>query len=165
MTTSRAVFLSMAILLLGGAPASSQTPPPGGGAPPAGPPDAAELAKQLSNPVADLISVPFQMNWELDVGPEEDTRFVHNFQPVMPFAWNDDWNLIFRIIVPYVGQPALVPGGEPSSGVSDIVASFFFSRRSPRASSGALGRSFCCRPLRRSSWARRNLASVRPSWR
>ena len=129
---SRVVFLSTAILLLGTAAVSAQTPPSSGGAPPAGAPSAADLAKQLANPIASLISVPFQSNWEFDVGPEEDTRFVLNFQPVMPFTWNEDWNLIARVIVPIVGQPALVPGGEPTSGVSDILASFFFSPSKPK---------------------------------
>ena len=93
--------------------------------------EAQELAKQLSNPVASLIGVPFQSNWEFGVGPEEDTRFLVNFQPVVPFSLNEKWNLIGRVIVPFLSQPALVPGGEPKFGVSDIVASAFFSPAKP----------------------------------
>jgi hypothetical protein len=87
----------------------------------------AELAKQLSNPISSLVSVPFQFNWEQNVGPSDGTRFVLNVQPVMPFSANQDWNLIVRLIAPFVSQPALVEGESPAGGISDITASFFIS--------------------------------------
>jgi hypothetical protein len=96
----------------------------------AAPPAAAEsadLAKKLANPISDLVSVPIQFNWEQNVGPNEQTRFILNVQPVMPFALNKDWNLIARVILPLVSQPALFEGGSPAFGVSDIFTSFFFS--------------------------------------
>jgi hypothetical protein len=49
----------------------------------------------------------------------------------MPFALNKDWNLIARMILPFVSQPALVEGGNPTFGVSDVLASFFFSPSRP----------------------------------
>jgi hypothetical protein len=94
---------------------------------PAAQSEAGELAKKLSNPISDLVSVPFQFNWEQNVGPNEQTRFVLNVQPVMPFALNSDWNLIARVIVPLVSQPPLFEGGSAAFGVSDILTSFFFS--------------------------------------
>ena len=107
------------------APAEGQTPPPA--STPGGGQDAAALAKQLSNPVSALVSVPFQFNWAQSVGPEEATRFILNVQPVMPFTVNEDWNMIARVIVPFVGQPPLVPGGAAATGLGDVLASFFFS--------------------------------------
>jgi hypothetical protein len=94
----------------------------------------ADLAKQLSNPVASLVSVPFQSNWNFGVGPgpDNDTQFLENFQPVMPFAMNKDWNLIARVIVPYLSQPPLTTGGPATSGFSDILASGFFSPAQPK---------------------------------
>ena len=89
--------------------------------------ESADLAKKLSNPISDLVSVPFQFNWEQNVGPDEQTRFILNVQPVVPFALNSDWNLITRIIVPLVSQPPLFAGGESAFGVSDILTSFFLS--------------------------------------
>jgi hypothetical protein len=94
---------------------------------PAAAQDAKALAAQISNPIASLVSLPFQMNWDFGVGPERDTRFLVNVQPVMPFVLNERWNLIARVIVPIVSQPALIPGGQPTSGLGDILFSTFFS--------------------------------------
>lgn len=64
----------------------------------------AELAKATQNPIADLISLPFQWNVNFDTGPGNHTSSVLNIQPVIPFNLNDDWNLITRTIVPIVNQ-------------------------------------------------------------
>src|SRR3954468_131888 len=88
---------------------------------------AEDLAKKLSNPISDLVSVPFQFNWEQNVGPDRQTRFILNVQPVMPFALTPKLNLIARVIVPFVSQPPLSVGGAAASGVSDILTSFFLS--------------------------------------
>jgi len=92
--------------------------------------DQADLAKKLSNPLADLVSVPFQFNWARPVGPNDDTRFILNIQPVMPFGISDNWNMIVRMIVPIIGQPPLVEGGAAASGFGDVLTSFFFSPKS-----------------------------------
>ena len=89
--------------------------------------ESADLAKKLSNPISDLVSVPFQFNWEQNVGPAEQTRFILNVQPVMPFTLNKDWNMIMRVIMPLVSQPALFEGGSATFGMSDITTSFFLS--------------------------------------
>src|SRR5262249_12013629 len=68
--------------------------------PPPSQAESQELAKQLSNPISSLVSLPFQFNWEQNVGPHDQTRFVLNVQPVMPFALNPKVNLIARVIVP-----------------------------------------------------------------
>jgi hypothetical protein len=92
-----------------------------------------ELAKKLSNPISDLVSVPFQFNWYQDVGPLDLSTFILNVQPVIPLELNKDWNLILRIIVPFIGQPPLFIGDLSAFGVGDVTSSFFFS---PRNSSG-----------------------------
>src|SRR5262245_23906661 len=116
-----ALFLILA--LPSGAFAQSASAPP----PAAAGGDDAELAKKLSNPISDLVSVPLQFNWEQNVGPGKQTRFVLNLQPVMPFAVTPKLNLIARVIVPFVSQPPLFEGGVAASGVSDVLTSFFFS--------------------------------------
>ena len=125
-------FVSMALLVLSMPAVSQAQQPPPSAAPPApaaaaAEPDGQTLAKKLSNPISDLVSVPFQFNWEQGVGPNDQTRFILNVQPVMPFSLNKDWNMIMRVITPFVSQPPLYTGGAPAFGVSDILASFFFS--------------------------------------
>ena len=45
---------------------------------------ATELAKELQNPVADLISLPFQNNTNFNYGPLKGTQDILNIQPVIP---------------------------------------------------------------------------------
>jgi hypothetical protein len=98
-----------------------------------------ELAKKLSNPISDLVSVPLQFNWYQHVGELELSTFVLNFQPVVPLALNDDWNLILRIIVPFIGQPPLFDGDDSTFGVGDMTTSFFFSPKSKNGLTWGLG--------------------------
>ncbi len=86
-----------------------------------------KLAMQLTNPIADLVSIPFQFNWNTGVGPEHETQMVLNIQPVVPIHLTKDWNLIGRYIVPLIAQPTLGPGLEPTFGMGDIVFSMFLS--------------------------------------
>jgi hypothetical protein len=98
-------------------------------------PSAAELARQLSNPVAALISVPLQFNYDSDIGAEDDgKRLTLNIQPVIPFELNEDWNLISRTILPLVDQQDIFPGAGDQSGTGDIVQSLFFSPKAPTES-------------------------------
>src|SRR5579871_6670054 len=61
---------------------------------------ASDLAKQIQNPIGDLISLPLQYNVNFGYGPHRGTQRVLNLQPVIPFHINDDWNLITRTILP-----------------------------------------------------------------
>ena len=116
------------------APASSGAP----SAPAAGD-DAAELAKKLSNPVAALISVPFQNNFDWGGGPDGDGfRYTLNFQPVIPITLNDDWNLISRTIIPFTDQEDMI-GTSSQTGLGDIVQSVFFSPKEPTSSGWIIG--------------------------
>jgi len=90
-----------------------------------------ELAKQLSNPIASLISVPFQLNYDEGFGPDGDGRkTVMNVQPVIPFSIGEDWNLISRTIVPLSYADDIVPGSS-ETGVGNILQSLFFSPKAP----------------------------------
>jgi hypothetical protein len=92
---------------------------------------AAELAKKLANPVASLISVPIQNNWDFGIGSANAMRYTVNIQPVIPFSLGDDWNLITRTIVPVIYAESPVKGGSDKAGLGDVVQSFFFSPKAP----------------------------------
>jgi hypothetical protein len=92
---------------------------------------AAELAKKLANPIASLISLPIQYNYDTNYGGDDDgTKNYVNVQPVIPFSISQDWNAISRTIVPMVWQSDM-PSGNDASGVGDIVQSLFFSPKAP----------------------------------
>jgi|TARA_B100001964_G_C14242614_1_gene605842 hypothetical protein len=88
---------------------------------------AADLAKAAQNPLASMISLPFQNNTNTNVGPLDGTQNILNIQPVWPVSWNEDWNFITRTIVPVVSQPALTADGSHTSGIGDITFTGFFS--------------------------------------
>ena len=93
---------------------------------------AAELAKKLANPVAALISVPLQYNYDEHGGANDGaSKSVLNIQPVVPLSISADWNLIIRTIVPIVDQRDFPLAEMNESGLGDVVQSFFFSPKAP----------------------------------
>ncbi len=96
--------------------------------------DETELAKKTQNPVADLISVPLQSNFNFGAGFNHNKMiYVLNVQPVIPIKITEDWNLITRVVMPIINQPNLSPsfgGLVPSTtgtGFGDFNPTFFFS--------------------------------------
>jgi hypothetical protein len=120
----------IAVLAITTTAQAQQAPIPAAAAGASGAPgdQAAELAKKLANPVASLVSVPLQYNYDEQIGPgEKGSKSVLNIQPVTPFSLSQDWNLIVRTIVPLIDQNNVPVHGQGESGVGDIVQSFFFS--------------------------------------
>ena len=123
----------LVVVLTGGTGQTAQTEP----AEPAEPADSQQrlevearqgnseaLAKEAQNPIANLISVPFQNNLTPGMGPNEDnTLNVLNIQPVVPFALSKDLTLVTRTILPVLSQPT--PAGT-QNGIGDLNPSFFF---------------------------------------
>jgi len=98
---------------------------------PAAAQSADELAKKLSNPVANLVSVPFQYNYNSGFGDGDGKQSYINIQPVIPFSIGEDWNLISRTILPVVNQSDFSDDYETKTGLGNITQSFFFSPKEP----------------------------------
>src|ERR1700759_4013044 len=79
-----------------------------------------DVAKQLANPVSSLISVPFQNNTDFGVGSTDTYRNTVNFQPVIPFSLNENYNLIVRTIVPVIAQGKAFTSSNSEFGLGDI---------------------------------------------
>jgi hypothetical protein len=104
-----------------------------------------DLREAAQNPIADLISVPFQNNTNFDFGHTDNAQNVLNIQPVYPLHLNSTWNLITRPILPVIDQPPFLSGpqlraaeeivgpeiGETEFGIGDLTPEFFFSPRKP----------------------------------
>jgi hypothetical protein len=120
MTLKYAMFGAASLLIASAGVAVAQDKPGGSG-----------LQAASQNPIAALISVPFQSNWFLNTGPNEKTKYVMNFQPVIPVSLSDDWNLILRPIVPIINKPKLFPGDSSEFGLGDITPQILFSPAKP----------------------------------
>lgn len=92
----------------------------------------AELAQELTNPLADLMTIPIQMNYDRDIGPRDNGKKLQtNIQPVIPFNFNEGMNLITRTIIPVIHQDDIFPGAGSQFGLGDISLSLFLSPKKP----------------------------------
>ena len=126
MGTKSILLLATVLLVVAWGPAMAQE-----GAKDEAADQAAELAKKLQNPVASLISVPLQNNWDFGIGSKNAMRYTLNVQPVIPFSIGKEWNLITRTILPFIYAESPVAGGDDKSGLGDIIQSFFLSPKAP----------------------------------
>lgn len=106
----------------------------------------ADLAKKLSNPVANLISMPVQANLDFGYGIDDDGfRTTVNVQPVIPITLNEDWNLITRTILPIIYQNDVPAPGDSEFGLGDTLLSLFASPSSTVPFIWGLGPAFLLR--------------------
>jgi hypothetical protein len=101
-----------------------------------------DLQKATQNPVASLISVPFQNNTDLNIGPFDRERNTLNIQPVVPLSLSENVNLIVRWITPVSFQPDITQAKLGTVGLGDMSPSFFFAPAKPGALIWAIGPAF-----------------------
>lgn len=94
-----------------------------------------DLARAAQNPVADMSSLPLQLNTTFNYGidglSKRDTQYVLNIQPVVPFKLNEDWIVITRTILPVLSQPLAYGDGSPIAGIANLQETLFFSPAKP----------------------------------
>jgi len=89
--------------------------------------NAAELAKKTANPIAAIISMPVQFNFNFGLGDYNRTQVITNLMPVIPFRLNDKINVVNRIILPIIYQPDISVENGGSFGIGDVNYSMFFT--------------------------------------
>lgn len=101
--------------------------------------DAESLAKAAQNPLASMISLPLQANWNSGVGEYDRQIFNLNIQPVIPIP-GEKWNIITRTIIPVNS----VPIGETDSifGIGDTSLSIFWSPAKASSLTWGIGPAF-----------------------
>ena len=90
------------------------------------------LNKQAQNPIADMVSLPFQSNTNFNSGPNNRTQEVLNIQPVVPLHLNEDWNVLSRTIIPLISQPSPFSNSN-TNGIGDVTEELFISPTHPGA--------------------------------
>ncbi len=112
----RALILAVVGLLLFAAPAGAEET------------GEKDPAMEAQNPLASIISMPFQNNTDFGIGEYDRTANVLNIQPIYPVGLGKEWILINRFIVPF---PTTVPNaGEESgstTGLGDISYTAWFA--------------------------------------
>jgi hypothetical protein len=86
-----------------------------------------DIAKQAQNPIARLISVPLENDFNPQTGANKEDSYVLQMKPVVPFNLSKNWNLITRTIIPVIQTPDPYLGVDGASGLGDINLSLFLS--------------------------------------
>ena len=119
------MHIAVAVLFGLAPPVAAQSPAP----PPATEvrTSADALARAAQNPIAAMISVPFQNSTNFNTGPSGHTQNVLNIQPVIPIGLTSEWNLITRTVIPVISQPAAQAGEDTTFGLGSVQVSTFLS--------------------------------------
>ena len=96
----------------------------------------ADLAQSLTNPLADLMTIPIQMNYDREIGvQDEGWKLQTNIQPVIPVDLTREWMLITRTTLPVIYQDDVFAGAGSQFGLGDTSLSLFLSPQRPASDS------------------------------
>jgi hypothetical protein len=93
----------------------------------------ADLAKALANPLASLVSVPTQLDYNSGYGSLNGSQTVFSVLPVIPFDISDNWNLITRSVIPFVSQENISGASGKQTGLGDSTITMWFSPKATTA--------------------------------
>lgn len=88
---------------------------------------AADAGQQAQNPIANLIAVPIEADFNFGLGPFNRDQTLLLIKPVIPFKLGGDWNLVTRTIIPtFIPQPITTTPSKDVYGLGDINPQFYF---------------------------------------
>lgn len=85
-----------------------------------------EIAKELSNPLAKIINLPLQQNWDYGAGADGNGQHYYlQIQPVLPVELNKDWMLLSRTILKLENEHNM--GYNSATGLGDLSQTFWLA--------------------------------------
>jgi hypothetical protein len=66
-----------------------------------------DIAEASQNPITMIYSLPIQNNTYLGLGDTNDVKNIANFQPVIPMDITQDWDIVWRLVMPVVTVPGI----------------------------------------------------------
>ncbi len=96
-----------------------------------------DLSQAVANPIAHLISVPFQNDLDFGIGRKNAVQNTLNVEPVVPIRLTNEWSVVTRTILPVIYHQSTFAGDRNEFGLGDTSFSAFFTRAGS-AAPGAL---------------------------
>jgi hypothetical protein len=89
-----------------------------------------EFVKKTENPLANMMSIPFQFNYEYGYGFDDNgAKWTLNIQPVIPIPLSDKFITLSRTIMPIISMDEnATMTNESVFGLADIVESIYFGK-------------------------------------